>query len=303
LGLDGTRYYAVRYYVMRNRGRFPLAALAIAAACGWFITGSMQAQSGAQRAFEVASIRQRVLAGQQQIRRPWSSTIQCPPPLSCGISGTRFSEEAASLTDLLMDAYAVQRFQISGLPSWGDSGRDVYDIAAKVAGDEAPTLDQVRRMLQTLLAERFKLELHHAVREVSVYALVLGKNGSKLKPAQDVCGAPGPGRGGDSGPAAFLFAWERLPEMLSQFAGRPVIDETGLKGRYCTADGQEAVLAVTTPAMGRGGESRPGNAGPDADPGGEIFSAVEQKLGLKLEPRRAPVDVLIIDHVERPSAN
>ena len=80
------------------------------------------------------------------IRRPWSASIQCPP-FNCGISGTRFSDEVASLADLIMDAYAIRRYQISGLPTWGDSGRDVYDVAARVEGDRTPTLAQIRRML------------------------------------------------------------------------------------------------------------------------------------------------------------
>jgi uncharacterized protein (TIGR03435 family) len=286
------------------------------------MVGLVKAQSEAPLAFEVASVRQRVMPGAGMIRRPWSSTIQCPPPLRCGISGTKFNEEAASLTDLVMDAYGVKRFQISGLPSWGDTGRDVYDIAAKVEGDRTPTLDQVRRMLQTLLADRFQLRLHHETKELPVYALVPAKNGPKLKPTTGPCSPPGAAggggdrdgnKGGGTGTpggdeaAAFLFSWERLPEMLSGLAGRPVIDKTGFEGRYCTLDGQEPLVAVMGapqmgPGAGRGREPR--SASPDADSGGaSIFTAVEEKLGLKLEPQKGPVDILVIDSVARPSEN
>ena len=82
-----------------------------------------------------------------------------------------------------MDAYQVRRFQLVGLPDWGDSGKDVYDVAARFPEGRAPSLEIARRMLQTLLAERFQLKLHRETRELPVYALVAGKGGPKLKPA------------------------------------------------------------------------------------------------------------------------
>src|SRR5947207_15483107 len=110
--------------------KLPIAAAAIFA-------GTLLAQSEAPLAFEVASVKVHEMRG--FIRRPWSAKIECPP-LHCGISGNRFTEDVASLGDLIMDAYKVRRYQVSGLPDWGDSGQDVYDIAAKVAGDQPPTL-------------------------------------------------------------------------------------------------------------------------------------------------------------------
>lgn len=265
-----------------------LAATGLLAASGPLIVGMangglVKAQSEARLAFEVASVRQRVVSG--MIRRPWSSNIHCPPLLHCGISGNKFNEEAASLTDLIMDAYAVKRFQISGLPRWGDTGFDVYDIVARVEGDKTPTIDQARRMLQALLADRFQLKLHHETRELPVYALVAAKNGPKLTPMRDACSVPGlaggdGGRGGGGGDDG----WKHLLDMLSVSQGGAVIDRTGLEGRYCTLDGQEPLMAVT-----------------DAD--STIFTAVEEKLGLKLLPQKGPVDVLVIDSVERPSEN
>jgi len=136
---------------------------------------------GAQPTFEVASVRPRVMSG-GFVRRAWSARIECPP-FHCGIAGMRFTEEAASLVDLIMDAYQVRRFQIAGVPNWGDTGQDVYDIAAKFPEGQTPTLEMARRMLETLLAERFQLKLHHETRDLPVYALVVGKSGSKLKRA------------------------------------------------------------------------------------------------------------------------
>jgi uncharacterized protein (TIGR03435 family) len=264
----------------------------------------VEAQPATPPSFEVASVKQQAMPGPGYIRRPWSASIQCPPPLRCGVSGNTFNEEAASLADLIMDAYSIRRFQISNLPDWGDTGRDVYTIAAKFPADAAPTLDQARRMLQTLLADRFQLRLHHETKDLPVYALVVAKSGSKLTPSADFCKGPAPplpgGRGGPvpESDRTFLFSWEHVPEMFTQFAGRPVIDKTGFEGHYCTLEGQEPLLAVISQIV------PPGGRAPAADaPGPSIFTVVGEKLGLKLEPQKGPVDVLVIDSVQRPSEN
>jgi uncharacterized protein (TIGR03435 family) len=89
------------------------------------------------------------------------------------------------------------------------------------------------------------------------------------------------------------------------FSGRPVLDKTGFAGHYCTLDGQEALFALDLRQFGGGrGRGNAPEAAPDADPGGaSIFSEVQQKWGLKLESQKGPVDILVIDHVERPSGN
>jgi uncharacterized protein (TIGR03435 family) len=267
--------------------------------------------------FEVASVRRNKRF--KWIRRPWSSNIQCPPDLRCGISGNRFSEEAASLVDLITDAYGVRPYQIEGLPSWGDTGVDVYDINAKVEGDRTPTLTEARGMLQTLLADRFHLGLHHENKDLPVYALVIAKDGPRLLPSDDGCdivprrrGGRGANSNGDSGGGTkdpglgSLSAWELLPEQLAFRAGRPVVDKTGLQAAsYCTLEGQIPYAAVLD-EIGPGGGGRGG--GPPRDTGSDfggasVFTAVQDKLGLKLEPQKAPVDVLVIDHVERPTEN
>jgi uncharacterized protein (TIGR03435 family) len=256
-------------------------------------------------AFEVASIKPHELPGNGFARRPWSAKIECPP-FQCGISGTRFTEAIASLADLIMDAYRLRRFQIVGLPDWGDSGHDVYDVAAKTPGDQPATLDQVRRMLQMLLAERFQLKFHRETRALPAYALVVAKNGSKLKPGPDGPCDKLPGRAADDPNLPFLTSWERIPEMIGMFADRPVFDKTGYEGHYCTLDGQEPWFALDMRGLA-GGRGRGVAAGPP--PAGEpdgtvtIFSEVQQKWGLKLEAQKGPVDVLVIDHVSRPSVN
>jgi uncharacterized protein (TIGR03435 family) len=282
----------------------------------------LTAQSDRAPAFDVASVKQHLMPN-GFIRRPWSPNIDCGPIAQCGVFGNRFTDSLASLTDLMMDAYSVKRYQISGLPAWGDSGRDVYDVEARVEEGRTLTLDQARRMLQTLLADRFQLKVHHETRELPVYALVVGKNPPKLKPTKEPCKAPplpaldggrgggnrgGGGRGGPAGgPRALslLESWVLVPEMLSGPADRPVIDKTGLtEFAYCTLDGYDPLMTVLM-QLGPGG---PRGAAPTPNSGGDpgsvsIFTVVEEKWGLKLEPQKGPVDVLVIDHVERPSEN
>jgi uncharacterized protein (TIGR03435 family) len=278
--------------------------------------GLARAQPAAPPAFEVASVKQHVIP-QGFIRRPWSANIDCGPVAECGVFGKRFSDQVASLTDLLMDAYSIKRFQISGLPDWGDSGHDVYDIEARIPGDGPHTVAEARPMLQTLLAERFQLKIHHQTKELPVYALVPGKNGTKLKPADKPCALPmlngGEGRGGlkggdaPGGKLSPLQSWSLTPEMLSMLTDRPVIDKSGLKeASYCTADGQDPIFVVIMQAAGgggaRGGAPQP-DRGANADPGASVFTLVEEKWGMKLESQKAPVDMIVIDHVERPSGN
>ena len=256
---------------------------------------------GAQPAFEVASVKPHAMP-QGFVRRAWSAKIECPP-FHCGIAGMRFTEETASLVDLIMDAYQVRRFQIAGLPGWGDTGKDVYDIAARFPEGQTPTLEAARHMLQTLLAERFQLKVHRETRDLPVYALVVGRGGSKLKraPAGKTC--DGDALEDDPG-AAFHSSWELVPELLGMFAERPVIDKTGMSGQYCTADGQEARTALDMRAImsGRGGIRGVPERG-DSDSTANVFSEVQQKWGLRLEAQKGQAEIIVIDHVERPSAN
>ena len=147
-----------------------------------FLAGALQAQSQTPPAFEVASVKQD--KSHQWVRRPWSPNIDCGPVAKCGLFGNRFSDRVASLDDLIMDAYSVKRFQISGLPPWGDTGTDVYAVEATVGG-EHPTLNDARVMLRTLLADRFQLKIHRETRELPVYALVVARNGPKLAPSDN----------------------------------------------------------------------------------------------------------------------
>jgi uncharacterized protein (TIGR03435 family) len=191
--------------------------------------------------------------------------------------------------DIIEWAYGAT--EVSG-PAWLDS--EDYDISAK-AGKRV-TLDELRRMMQTLLAERFKLAQHTENKTLPVHTLIIGPNGPKLHEVQQ------PSRRGmlvkiDDGMASFgmVANMARFVEAVSMFTDRPVIDKTGLAGTY------EVTLSVAMDPdqIKQMTPGRPfGGFGPTAG----IYPALQQ-LGLKLESKKAPVDVLVVDHIERPTEN
>jgi uncharacterized protein (TIGR03435 family) len=214
----------------------------------------------------------------------------------------------ARLRDLLMTAYDVKEYQVSG-PDWLTSER--YDIAVKVP--EGATGEQVRLMWQNLLAERFSMKLHHESKEFQVEELVIGKGGPKLKataldpaaltapgpPTHDKNGElTGPGNdttitpNGEAHTVAKGQPLSNLTAMLWRLLSRPVIDKTGLTGRYDFNLDFKMDLRAMGPAA-----AAPGDNAPDA--GSDITSAVEQQLGLRLVAAKALLDVLVIDRAEK----
>ncbi len=171
-------------------------------------------------------------------------------------------------------------------------GDTFFDIVAKADGEAAPTVSEFREMLQVLLADRFHLKVHHEMREMPVYALVPGKNGSKLKPS-----VPDAGEGGRlqvvdrnyrmAIPKASMD--DVVDAVANAFLDRPVVDRTGLTGTY------DLKLYIHPDIRSNRGEPN------DADI--SIFPAVQEQLGLKLEPQKASVPILVVDHVEKPSEN
>lgn len=202
------------------------------------------------------------------------------------ISGNRVTA-SGPVKHLIEMAYRTKDYEIFGGPDWTASGDVLYDIAAKAEGDKPPTMDQARRMLQTLLADRFQLKLHKEPKEISIYALVVNKTGPKLK--QSATNAKFD-MSLDMGPKSRMSATMSMASLAGQLTNlvteRPVVDKTGLTGLY------DFTL-----------EWAPDDAPTDVTEGPSIFTAVQEQLGLKLESTKAPVEVLVIDHVERPSAN
>jgi uncharacterized protein (TIGR03435 family) len=191
---------------------------------------------------------------------------------------------------ILRLAYGVQKSQIVGLPDWGTTEHFDADGIPNVEGQ--PNLKQFQAMLRKLLAERFGLVTHTEQRELSVYALTVAKGGPKLTPSKgDPNGLPNDDDTENAGQATVRMNNTTMREFaldLLFHTDRPVVDRTGLTGRYdfqlkWTFDDARAPTN--------------GSAAPS------LFTAIQEQMGLKLEAVKAPVDVMVIDKVERPSAN
>jgi uncharacterized protein (TIGR03435 family) len=242
--------------------------------------GAFGQTAGAAPAFEVASIRVSQIgkAGGEGSRR---ENIQVSP-------GT-VTMRNVSLRSGIRWAYHVFDYQVTG-PDWLGSER--FDIVGKSAGPVAE--DQLRVMLQALLAERFKLALHHETKEFKAYVLLVGKNGPKFHETQtegEVSIQPNQAR---MSVAIQRAPVSQLAEMLSNLLRAPVLDQTGLKGRYdITID----VAKYVAEFGGKHGEGAAAEAPPD--PLSIVTMALQEELGLKLESRKMPLDLLIVDHADK----
>ena len=196
---------------------------------------------------------------------------------------------------LITWAYDVHSDRLLGIPKWLDSVR--YDIVANAPQEsravrrEPGQVSQLQQMTQALLAERFKLIIHRETKELAMYALVVAKSGPKvhLTEAGEVMGQNPfnmPGRGRLIGTQV---STGMLAKVLSDQLGRSVQDHTGLKGVF------DFTLEWEPDMQSTSAEGMP--AGP-AQTGSSLFTAIQEQLGLKLEPRKGPVEVLVIDHIE-----
>ncbi len=206
-------------------------------------------------------------------------------------SGPRLRLEGYNRMQLILEAYDVKAYQVS-MPK-ACSQEDVYfDIAANAEDDAAPTKSEFRQMLQTLLAQRFNLKFHTETKEMPVYALVVGRTGPKFKKsAPDASDA---GLSGVHGRNQTITlpreSMESLADHISNsfMVDRPVVDRTGLAGTY-------DIKLEATPEFRINRNSEPEDI--------SVFIAVQEQLGLKLEPAKAPVQILVVDHIENPSSN
>jgi len=201
-----------------------------------------------------------------------------------------------SLSDLVSWSYNIKPWQVAAGPAWAgiqrdrttlDSATKRFDITAKAEGDAARSPEEFRQMLRTLLADRFQLALHREARDTPVYALVTDKNGPKFREsppaAKGILRMNGAGRiTASGGTMTQLAGWFSNANGVD----RPVLDETGLTGRY------DFALEWSNPLVGPTDSTAP-----------SIFTALPEQLGLRLEPRRAPVEVFVIDRAEMPSEN
>jgi uncharacterized protein (TIGR03435 family) len=308
-----------------NRGHFVQQFFASRAAALAFLIGILSAppvhaQATAPRPeFEVATVKQYVGDGQR-------SFIGSQSP------GT-LSAENVPLKLLIQQAYSVRPFQVQGLPGWIDSER--YDLHGKARVDADPkalsresmnkSFAEMLVMLQVLLEDRFNLKLHRETKEFPIYALSVAKGGPKLPKADCImydpenppapvaaggkrptfCGNINFGRSGSNRTldAAGVTMKSLIERALPNIVDRMVIDTTGLTDTFNVH--LEWAPDVPMPGLqGAGGASEPGRSALSTDnQGPSIFSAIQEQLGLKLESTKGPVEVLVIDHVEKPSAN
>ena len=299
-----------------------------------------------------------------------ASIKQAPPPpdgnlmVRMGGGPGRLDYRSVSLKAMIQRACEVQDYQISG-PDWMASTR--FDVVAKLPADTARS--GIPEMLRALLADRFKLAVHRETKELPMYALVVGKNGPKMKESEfdpttppleagRGTGGPasngGPAAGGGAGTAGGAVRMSRddtpqfapsldcgprgeravpagwflrkklgqveghgmnmasLVNLLGALLGRPVADQTGLKGNYdfdldyAPDEGQPMSLAGVPPppqppgrGTGGGGEGNVPSAGAPEVNGVSLFTALQSQLGLKLDTKKGPMDLIVVDHVEK----
>jgi len=214
------------------------------------------------------------------------------------VRGRQFATLNTTLSDLITFAYGIHAKQITGAPEWVETER--YDLAAQPDGEGQPNERQWKTMLQKLLADRFKLAFHRDKKELSVYAITADKSGPKLiKSEGDPNGLPGLFfRGLGVLPATNATMANFANVMQSTVLDRPVVDQTGLTGRF------DFTLTWTPDEFqfaGLGARVPPRTDGTAAPP--DLFTAFREQLGLKLESTKAPAEVFVIDRVEKPSAN
>jgi len=231
-----------------------------------------------------------------------------------GFTVDGFRADGTQVRWLIQQAYGVSDFFLSGILDRLNSER--FDVEAKMDTSVADQLSKLtpaqlklaqQQMLQTLLAERFNLKIHRETKDEPVYFLIVGKNGPKLQNAKtddtrgflNADGTAARSRiqlGPGNKTYAYSTSMKTLGDFLTRFLSRPVLDKTGLAGSYDftldwmpdapPASSPDAANGVTLPSV----------------PGDSLFSTVQQ-LGLRLEPGKAPIEIIVIDHVERPSGN
>jgi uncharacterized protein (TIGR03435 family) len=285
--------------------RHLMATAALCVALGAIVPAEFQVSSDPR--FEVASI------------KPNRSD---DGRISISSQNGTFRATGVTLGVLLRNAYRVQEFQIANGPRWIDADR--FDIIAKEpdggerSGPRGPGPTRQQLMLRGLLAERFNLAVHNETRQLPVFALVLarrdGRLGPQLRPSAVDCAtppaaAPGvlPSCSTSVAPGAIAARSRTIAQLADALStltntgsslDRPIIDRSGLTGNF------DVDLQFTPERIPGAGPGGPPQGAPPIDPdGASIFTAIQEQLGLKLDPQRGPVEVLVIDRVERPTAD
>lgn len=300
--MNGHRRHRYREIIKSRKWNaliLPCLALLIATIC----STRLRAQSSPGQSFVVISIK-------------LNRSINSGTSLRDGTHGMpgHFGTTNLSLRDLIEWVYDVKEGQIEGLPAWASS--DKYDIDAKMDDAAAEQerslpLDQEGKLIKTrvrsLLADRFGLKLHSETKDLPVLELTIAKSGPKLseEAAIPAPGDPHPALPGSLGMRVNGTQWiltsnqDPLSVLVLALSGQPevsgriLLDRTGLSGKYTFTLRWERQNLSAVPGLSS-----------DAAVGGPpLFTALEEQLGLRLESTKAPVDVLVVDHVEEPSPN
>jgi uncharacterized protein (TIGR03435 family) len=236
-------------------------------------------------------------------------TVKPTPPgrpgKNIGFDGHRFLFRGANLNDMIALGYGLHTKQIEGAPDW--AGTDLFDVEGTPDVPGTPNQKQMASLLQNLLADRFQLKFHNEKRDLSVYAITVAPGGPKLTSTTAAPNDPsGMGFGG-FGSQGVTAVGRNLT--MSDFAmwfqsgvtDRPVVDQTGITGRY-------DIRLKWTPddsqfAQFGGSGVHPPAPSDAADAPPNLYTAIQEQLGLKITAVKAPDDVMVIDHVEKPSAN
>ena len=287
-----------------------ILVIAVSAILGFASSAAYGQAAGDVPRFEVASVKPSVPAADGR------------HPMSIVRDPGRIDYKNIHLLTLLYEAYGVREDQVIGPPEFNSP---FYDVLATLP--PATTQDQLAVMFQTLLAERLKLKVHRETRELPVYAVTIAPNGLRMRAAQT---APD-----DGGPGAEAKKPTSLPYQVYQGQGvtritgkmpvstliftvrsrldRPMLDMTALKGDFdikleWASEGEAPARVVNGARIGAipsgGDAAAPVASAPSGSPREALFSAMEKQLGLKVDARKAPVEMLVIDHVEHvPTAN
>ena len=216
------------------------------------------------------------------------------------MNGRNFVLRNGSLGDLIGFAYDVQTKQIVNAPDWMD--KDRYDIDGVPDKEGTPSTQQLRVMMRKLLADRFALKFHREKKDLPAFVLAVGKNGQKLAPTQ--LNGPVPGFGMRSGAGGLTVnvtnaTMEEFASFLHMLVlDRPVLNQTELMGRF---DFKVTFTPDDSQFNGHAPKLPPGADGAESAP--NLFDAIQQQIGLKLSSEKTAVDVIAIDHVEKPSPN
>ena len=221
------------------------------------------------------------------------------------INGRNFQTRASSVGDLISFAYDVQKKQIVNAPEWID--KDRYDIAGVPDVEGAPGVVQLKSMIRKLLAERFKLTFHKDKKEMSAFVLTVAKTGPKMTVNESKGPLPGfgmqPTASGLNLPV-FNASMNDLSSVLqSMVLDRPVVNQTGLTEKYDFAlkfTPDDSMFNGHPPTLPTKADAPKSDA---VEPSPSLFEAIQQQAGLKLEAQKTAVEVIAVDHLEKPSAN